>query len=293
MPNAMPYWMLSGIVLIILLGVWRHTRQKALFPQLLIFSGQIYFFEYVIMVLFNSYEYRPHFVSAPAYQDSVMGAVVSNLLSVPIMGAVVVIYRLRLRWILLIALGFAIIERIFVYLDVYEQHWWNEGYTFVSLLVFFELAKRWVDNMKKGSRLVVYVSLLTFSFSLAATMMFLLSLAGVRLFHAGVFADPYRDDVLVATADAFAKALLMTILLIVTEKPSWRYGSIVLLTGLQLLLLSTGTLRVYISLPLYVAIYIGCCATVIAIASVFYKSLKRDACGWNDETRLKAVVNSR
>ncbi|OXM87822.1 hypothetical protein [Paenibacillus rigui] len=281
MVNAVPYVTLAGIDMLVLLVVWLHTRQKAIFPQLLIFTGQIYLFEYIIMVILKSYEYRPHFISGPAFQDNVLGAVVSNMLSVPIIGVIAALYKLRFPWIAGLALVLAAIERFFSYIGVFKHFWWNEFFTFVSLIIFFLIAKLWVVQLKKGLRSIVYLSLLMFSFSLASTMMFTLALAGARLFHGGFFADPFRDDVAVATADAFVKALLITIIIIVTEKHLFRFGSIIVFAGLQALLVHKGVLHIFISLPLYYTIYTSCCAIVIAIASHFYRRLKLDALGWN------------
>ncbi|MNP37294.1 hypothetical protein D3C76_1307360 [compost metagenome] len=97
----------------------------------LTYVGMIYVFEYVILVCLHSYTYYPHILSDP-YMDSMMGAFISNFLTVPTVGLIMVIYRLRFRWTVIFAMLMIGIEWLFLKLGIYKHEWWRLSYSFVA-----------------------------------------------------------------------------------------------------------------------------------------------------------------
>ncbi|MCZ8521128.1 hypothetical protein [Paenibacillus caseinilyticus] len=152
-------------------------------------------------------------------------------------------------------------------MDVYELHWWKIPYTLAALNFFFHFAKAWAKGLARGSRPLAFLTLFTSAFSLAATLMFALSLGGVRLFQAGLFLDPYRDDVFLATLDAAVKAAVLSGVLCWTRSRVWWGGALLLFAGLQLFLIGTGRLLLFMPQPAYFAMYMLCCLAVLVLLS--------------------------
>ncbi|AEI44131.1 hypothetical protein [Paenibacillus mucilaginosus] len=284
MHHAVPYFILSAADLLLLLWVWLRTRQSFMFILLLVYTGMVFTFEYVIMVLLGSYVYLPQVVPWRPYQDNVIGATISNVLTIPTLSVLIVMFRLRWLPVLGVTLAVCAVEWLFVRLGVYELRWWRIAYTLAALTFFFHLAKAWVDALERGfmdreksKRLITFLSLLMAFFALAATMMFVFSLAGIRLFRAGVFPEPYHDDVVLATIDALTKACILAAVLYTTRRLLWRGLTLPLFAGLQLWLIHTDHLRIFLALPVYFALYLLCCLGVLALASQIDRRIQRYA----------------
>ncbi|WP_426446791.1 hypothetical protein ACP26L_23235 [Paenibacillus sp. S-38] len=274
MHHAVPYLLLSTVDLLLLLLVWLRTRQPWMFLLLLAFTGMVFMFEYVIMVLLDSYTYLPRVLPHRPYQDNVIGAIISNLFTIPTLGVLVVMLRLQRPAVFCIILATCSVEWLFTRLGVYELHWWRIPYTLAALAFFFYLIRIGVAQLQKGSRPLAFLMLFLASFALAATMMFVLSVTGTRLFQAGVFADPYHDDVMLATLDALVKAAVLAGVIYSTRSLLWRGAALPVFWGLQQWLVHTGRLILFLSPPVYWVLYLLCCLGVLALASLIDRKIK-------------------
>ena len=174
-----------------------------------------------VYVLLDSNRYYPHFVGK-AYYDSTFGAVVSNLLAVPVAATFVAIYRFPWsgRWGL--ALGFGGIEWLFLRLGVYELHWWKIPYTILALIFFYWIAPLWLDRLRQGRSGYAFVTLQMYAWSIVGTFTFAIAVSGVRLFRPGVFEDPYRDDIFVTAMLGFGIATALALAVYATRSLRWK-----------------------------------------------------------------------
>ncbi|MCA0753543.1 hypothetical protein KP806_00650 [Paenibacillus sp. N4] len=274
MPNSIPYLILTAFSVIAISVLMLHKRAAWPLILLLSFSGMIYVFEFFIYLWFDSYRYFPRLVGIPFY-DSTLGAVVSNLLAVPVAAAYVAVYRLSWRWIVCLALIFAGIEWLFLELGIYEQYWWKTAYTLIAQLFFFRLARQWPIWLAGRGRVIRFVTLLMISWSVAATLVFVLALTGIRIFHIGYFADPYHDDLFISAIYSFLKAVVLASFVTAGRRPLTKAISLLVIFAAHIVLMRLGIIKIMIPLWQFWLIYAPCCTAVLCLIAVIRHKLER------------------
>ena len=254
MINIVSFVVLALIALATLIVFIVRTKSYLIVFLFLTYVGMIYVFEYVILVMFNSYTYYPRILPDP-YMDSMMGAFISNFLTVPTVGLAMVIYRLRFRWTIVFTCLMAVIEWLFMRLGIYEHHWWRLSYSFVAFIFFFWLVGFWARRVEKGNRLFQYISLLMFSLSVLNTLAFIRMLVNIGIFEPGFFENPTRDDVAFTVPYVFLKGILLTNAIYWTRKLRWTLAAVAVLLGLHYVLVRTAILKLFISPWTYWPIY--------------------------------------
>ena len=137
------YLGLATISLILLAFVYFKTKN---YRSLLLYLGMVgvgYMIEFFIYVLLDSYEYDPDIIARDAYYDYNMGAISSNMLTLPVTATLIAVYRLSWIWIAIFTVLIVGIEWLFLKLGIYHHHWWRTAYTGIGLLVYYRFAKFW------------------------------------------------------------------------------------------------------------------------------------------------------
>lgn len=268
MPNAVPYLILMLLSAMTLTYVLFRTKAYITLVWFLALAGLIYLFEFVILVLFESYTYYPNIIEN-AYYDSMFGALVSNFCAVPVVGITIITLRLRFLWFIGFALFFIGVEWLFLKLGIYEHHWWRLSYTFVFIIVFFWLSRFWANQTVQGSKLFRYLSMVLFCVSLCNTISFLMLLAGTNDFYIGWFSNPTRDSVLVSFLFTVGTGLVLTSAIYLTTSIRSIIAALVMVTAIQIVLYVAGITRIYISLWLFYPMFL---AGHILIAWLLVKS---------------------
>ncbi|REE55363.1 hypothetical protein A8990_17215 [Paenibacillus taihuensis] len=274
MPNSIPFLILIAVCAIAYSVLLFHKRAAWPVILLLSYSGMIYVFEFFIFIWKDSYRYSPHLLSIP-YYDNALGAVFSNLLSVPVVSLFVAVYRLSWRWIVCLSLAYGGVEWLFLHWGIYQHNWWRTWYTILSLMLFFMLTRQWKIWLAGRSRLFKFVTLLMFAWSVVATLVYTLAVTGVRIFHIGYFQDPYHDDIFFSAIYAFFKAAVLSVTVTVTLRRWRRLSSLLIILAAHLILMQLGILRVLIPLWQYWLIYMPCCLFVLWLVAVSSRKLEQ------------------
>jgi hypothetical protein len=256
MPNAVPYLILVFLSAVTLIYIFLRTRAYITLVWFLSLSGMIYVFEFVILVLFDSYAYYPKLIDTP-YLDNMFGALVSNFCAVPVTGITIITLRLRFYWFIAFALFFTGVEWLFIRLGIYEHHWWRLSYTFVFITFFFWISRFWANKTVDGSKLVRYLSMVLFCVSMCDTISYMMLLAGATNFHIGWFANPERDDIVVRFLFIVGTGIIVASTIYWTNALRWIIAAIAVVTAIQIVLYTTGIMRIYISLWLFYPIFLG------------------------------------
>jgi hypothetical protein len=165
MPNWVPFLLIS-IISVFLLG-YTIIRNREKSPQIILFwlfiSGLAYFFEFVVFILLDSYEYNPD-ILANEYHDSVLGSITSQALAVPVAVTYLVVFHLKTKWIIFIIGLFYMIETLFLYLNIYEHNWWKSIYTILFLVLAVIITRIWWMFLNKQT--YQYVNFATLFFAL-------------------------------------------------------------------------------------------------------------------------------
>ncbi|CAM3546257.1 hypothetical protein [Marinicrinis lubricantis] len=274
MPNYLPYLILVLISLTLLAIMMLYKRQFGLVILFLSYSGMVYVAEFLVMVLWNSYEYYPEVLHIP-YYDNIAGAIVSNLLIIPSLGTLVAMYRLRWAWMIVIAACLAGMEWIFTELEIYEPHWWKKMYTWMALSFFFFLARFWLSGLQRDLGFFRYMSLWMQAWGVVGTVMYVMSVLGLRYYQIGYFEDMYRDDIFTSAMMGVLKAGVFSTFITCFKKVRWRLLAPVLVFALDIPLYCMGWLMVNIPFWIYTMIYLVLASLLLGWTSYAHRYLSR------------------
>lgn len=216
------YWYLGLSFISIILQVIVFYRKRSVHTYMQFFIGVelLYIVESVIYIFNGSYEYHPKLLSN-RYYDSHLGALTSNLISIPSLALILSVFQLGWFWIVGFIALLAGIEWLFVELLIYTEYWWRIEYTSLGLLFYFPLIKKmypWMLKARKGVSRVFLLFLCLGPFS--GTVQFLpFMLFYSRVYRPGWFNDPAYDTSAFGIVYYLSVVLVTTLLLMV----SWRY----------------------------------------------------------------------
>ena len=226
---------------IFILTLWRKRSTKLIAVYVLI-GGATYAFEYIVLVLLNSYVYSPG-ILGNQYFDNIMGAVVSDGFSVPMMATFVAAYQLKYIYMLGLIGLLAGNELLFLHLGIYKHYWWKEIYTVAGLLVAFSISKWWYKILQQPlSSVTRFITLFFANLLLEASVVFILSIFNKFFYTVDWFQDPARGHVAFATIYVLVLSFLLAFL--VTMRINWIWVSVALLSTIipDVVLLKVGIL---------------------------------------------------
>ncbi|MFX3624793.1 MAG: hypothetical protein ACE3JP_12355 [Ectobacillus sp.] len=210
------YFIILSILGTLLFGytMWRTQLPRGrVLTIFFVISGISYILEYVIFVLFHSYDYYPK-VLKEQWFDSLLGAIVSQAMVVPVIGMCIVAFHLRFYWILMFAALLMGIEEYFLHLGIYEQHWWKTGYTGILVIIGFSIGKWWNHKLTQVKPWVEWFNIY-FAIGLITqtTAYFIVVLMHSHLYSPGWFANSIRDSVAMDALFWFIHSILGTFLI--------------------------------------------------------------------------------
>lgn len=218
------YWYLGMSFICIILQVIVFYRKRSVHTYMQFFIGVelLYIVEAVIYIFNGSYEYHPNLLSN-RYYDSHLGALTSNLISIPSLALILSVFQLGWFWIVGFIALLAGIEWLFVELHIYSLYWWRIGYTSLGLLFYFPLIKKmypWMLKARKGVSRAFLLFLCLGPFS--GTVQFLpFMLFSSRVYRPRWFSDPAYDTSAFGIVYYLSAVLVTTLLLMVSWKYRW------------------------------------------------------------------------
>lgn len=221
MYHVIPY--LGLIIVFVPLVIWVLARKKepGLFTVYFTYTGMVYVVEFFVLVVFDSYNYKPMILSVP-YYDNILGAVISDMVAVPAVALAVAVFHLNKIWCVMLGGVFGVIEWLFVKLQIYEPHWWKLPYTVIVFTVFFLLARLWLRKIQERYHPVMhFLSMFLPAFVLVATILFVSGILNLHLDYIGVFTDKYRDSVFVASIYGAVESLAFAVAQFRFHKNLW------------------------------------------------------------------------
>lgn len=237
------YWYLGlgFLSLILMIFVYCKKRNIHSLLQLLIMIQVAYLIETVIYVFLGSYLYHPKLIRYNAYYDSHMGALISNLITIPVLATFISTFQLNGVWIICCIGLLAAIEWLFVKLQIYSLHWWRIEYTSLGLLLYFPLAKVLYKQILRPLKGFLHSLFLFLCITpiLGSGEFFPLFFFNSRVYLPGWFKNIYYDT----SAFAVVYYLGISLFLVVMAELRWKHkGSKYVLTAV-VILTSAFTLR--------------------------------------------------
>lgn len=187
------WYIILAMLCIVLIAytIWK-KRDIKLLLLLLFMTGIASYFENIVFLYFQSYEYYPHIMEIP-YYDNLLGAYISQYISVSSIAVFIAAFNLGYIWFVFFSAMFMGIEYAFLALGIYKVNWWHPSYTFVGLLIYFWFSKKWYTLFKDG--IAGYLRLLTLAimnYALSADIMVIPVILGHYNFAFNWFSDPAR-----------------------------------------------------------------------------------------------------
>ncbi|MBM6619599.1 hypothetical protein [Bacillus suaedaesalsae] len=156
--KSIPFLILAILHSIILLITFRKKGKKT-FTLLTIGIGVAYVFEYFVLNVFKMYKYYPK-IFKNKWIDSVMGALLSQAVFVPITGTVLTLFKHGWKARIGAALFYGATERIFIKWKIFSNDTWSTIYTVGAMPMYFYIITKWWRGLQNGNKLIQWSSLL-------------------------------------------------------------------------------------------------------------------------------------
>lgn len=173
-----PYIIL-GIIHIAMMGFtfYKKKDRKQLLVLYLSYTGFAYWFEYIVFALLKGYVYKPKVFKIRSL-DHVFGSVWSQFLYVPTTALFITAFQLGWKVKLFFSIYFSLVEKIFLYLGIFKNHWWKTRYTFVMIFISFIANDKWSEKLQKNNPYVRFISLFQMVQVTWSNLNFLLTISG-------------------------------------------------------------------------------------------------------------------
>jgi len=227
-PNMIPYLILALLGILLSVITWLKGAKVKYVPLHLCIAGLIYVFEFVVLVLFASYEYDPGIFAGP-YFDNVLGSSISNGLFLPSLVAWAAVSDLGIGGIALLTVLLVGTEEMFIFLGVYRHYWWKTMYTGALLPVVLLIGQSVWYKMRAGiHRLpMLYALLGIIDFAARCTASFYLTAFFHAMFYrVAWYAEPARGHIAFSTLYIAAVSLIVSLL--VTLRAHWLWYALCL-----------------------------------------------------------------
>ncbi|WP_394236552.1 hypothetical protein [Niallia oryzisoli] len=156
--NKYPYIILGILHFVMLLFTFYKSKERKNHLVLLLsFTGFAYLFEYIVVALFDGYEYKPKFLKEKQL-DNIFGSVLSQFFYVPTTALFITAFQLGWKVKLFFSLFFTLIERLFITLGVFKNKWWKTPYTFGLIFISFIFNDIWYNAIQKRNSYILFFS---------------------------------------------------------------------------------------------------------------------------------------
>ncbi|MBU9723354.1 MULTISPECIES: hypothetical protein [Bacillaceae] len=160
--NSTPFLVLAVAHIVAVVILLRRSNQGEVWTLLLTNIGLTYLFELPTLNLFHGYRYKPRLFKQSIF-DTILGAIYSQAVYVPITGTILSILKKNWIWKLSMAIIYYFIEVLFKRIHIYKVFWYKSSFTPVLIFLFFHIsdwvAKALIQNKAWALKLAHYFSI--------------------------------------------------------------------------------------------------------------------------------------
>jgi hypothetical protein len=207
--NRYPFIFLIIIhVCMLIYTFYKCKDRKRIITLLLSNIGMAYIFEYIAFNILQSYTYKPNFLKIKAL-DNTIGAILSQAIFVPITALFITTFKLGWKAKLFFSFYFFIIEKVFIYLGIFNTNWWRTIYTATLTPCYFYLSDVWDKHLQKGTPIVLFLSLFNSLVVINSTILYSLAILRKLRFGVGVFRS-WHEHFIIAPIYTIALSAITT-----------------------------------------------------------------------------------
>jgi hypothetical protein len=147
-------------------------------------------------MFFDAYAYSPKIINNPKldpFNDEIAGNMFSQF-GVSSSALFLAVRGKPFYWDVVVAFLYSMLEELFIFLDIYRQHWWKTWMTFVGLLIFFTISKWMYAHLVRGvGRRFYYVYIILGMFPICTVCLLwgVLDLFGYMRTTTTLYSDPH------------------------------------------------------------------------------------------------------
>jgi hypothetical protein len=140
--------------------------------------------------------YKPAVFSNP-FANNVIGHVIPNAALWGTTALMVGAFALRYRWVVLIVIGYMLIEELFLKLGIYEHIWWRTFMTGIIVMIYLSISKiGYAQLFKKKHMILRDVMFFLMGIVVLHTPSIIFLLLRMQFFHVGWVSNSYRESIL-------------------------------------------------------------------------------------------------
>lgn len=188
---------------------YKNKDRKRLFVLLMSNIAFAYLFEYIILILFQAYRYKPYFFKNK-HLDNTLGAVLSQFIYVPFTAVFITAFQYGWKVKLFFVAYFFAIEKLFIKMRIFKTNWWKTIYTAISIPIFFIISNFWYKYLKRGTPSVLYVSLFNLLIVVCSNVLYALAILKKLRFGLGSFRS-WREHFILVTLYTITCSILTTL----------------------------------------------------------------------------------
>ena len=184
--------------------------------------------EFFVLTVFDGYAYRPEMFTDP-FADDVIGYILGNVSLWAGTANLVVNFSLGIRWIILIAGAFMLIETWFLHLGIYEHHWWRTYMTGITVIVGLSVIKIWISKLNPEKyRFLRYMTFYLLALQFIHVPTHLLLLTGKQHYSIGWDENVYRGSILFGLPYHAGMSFIFLFFCCVLQKRFWKLAPILI-----------------------------------------------------------------
>lgn len=246
MPGVFWYIALAAISIGIAIFIFIKKGEAAKLIAFYLFATMVsYLGEVLVMVLFDSYAYKPG-VFSENFKENIMGHMILNMTVWPTIAILVASFSLRFRWLIVISVIYMLLDVLFTSLEIYHHNWWRTWMTGIIALLFCNIMKDWYLKQEEYRyRVLRYVMFSMILWFIIFEPGALLLLAEKQINSVGFFENIYRDSVTFAFIYTAGLSFISAYFICILKKWYWKLVPFFVCAIGDIILMQTGNLLFY------------------------------------------------
>lgn len=226
--------------------VYRKGNAADLFTYFLLTTAWTWIGEAIVLFVFNAYAYKPGLYADP-FSENIIGHIIAN----SAIWASIAIWVMRFQpsyvRIGLIAVGFMLVEEVFLKAGVYTHHWWTTYMTGIVSFLFMIFIKKWYtilhETKRKSPRIIVFW---TIAWVILQAPTSVLMLFDKMFYRVNWVENIYRDSTLFSGfLFHVCMAFIVIFFMYVPKKRYWNIAPLLILVLADVILLNMDILIFY------------------------------------------------
>jgi hypothetical protein len=202
--------------------------------------------EFIVLGLFNAYDYKTGVFSNP-WAQNLLGHLILNTSLYPAAAIVMVAFSFRYGWVFFVAALLTSTEYVFVKRGLYVQHWWRYYMTIITVVGILSFDNKWfakiIKNCNALTRNITFYFVAMIIIHIPAPILLLLEKQYYQIDLVNrIFVDVYLSSIIIIFFYHVIESLLLVVFTCILKKWYWKLMPFGISIAVQSILLRMGIL---------------------------------------------------